>query len=137
MVLQGVVLQGVVVPISKKVFNKAKYKSRRQALRNDATDAERVLWQQLRHKQLGVKFRRQHSMGEYIVDFYCPAAKLVIECDGSQHFEADAIGYDNERTVYLNALGMTVRRYHNRQILTQIDAVIEDIMQYLAGETPP
>lgn len=123
--------------MQQKLFNRRKYKDRRQSLRNAATDAERLLWQQLRHKQLGVKFRRQHVIGDYIVDFYCPTAKLVIECDGGQHYEPDTMYYDSERTEYLNALGMTVLRYDNRQILTQTPAVVEDIMQWLADATTP
>lgn len=114
-----------------KVFNKKPYKERRQELRNNCTDAEQALWQRLKGKQLGVKFRRQHGIGNYIVDFYCPSEKLAIELDGSQHYEAEGMEYDKERTAFLQALDITVKRYDNRSVLTQTDAVVADILTCL------
>lgn len=111
-----------------KIFNKRQYKERRQALRNKATDSEQLLWQKIRSKQLGVKFRRQHGIGYYIVDFYCPTLKLVIELDGGYHYQPEQLAYDQIRTEYLNRLGIQVLRYDNNQVFIEIDAVVEDIL---------
>jgi len=79
------------------IFNKTEYKPRRQALRSNMTEPEKKLWQILRGEQMGVKFRRQHGIGHYIADFYCPELKLVIEVDGDSHESADAQAYDAVR----------------------------------------
>ncbi len=113
------------------IHNKKIYKQRRQELRNNATDAEQLLWQKLKASQLGFKFRRQHGIGNYIVDFYCPSLKLIIELDGSQHHEVDAITYDKIRTEYLNSLNISVVRYNNYDVLTNIDAVVMDIVKQI------
>ena len=95
-----------------------------RALRTASTDAERKLWQYLRAGQLGgLKFRRQHPIPPYIVDFHCLAAKLVVELDGSQHNEA----VDRARTRFLQSQGLTVLRFWDNEALTQTDAVLEAI----------
>jgi len=97
-------------------------------LRNNMTDAEQLLWQRLRCKQiLGLQFYRQKPILNFIVDFYCPAANLVIECDGSQHFAVEGLEADRVRDQALAQLGLKVLRFDNRQILTEIDAVVEQI----------
>ncbi|HEX7599855.1 MAG TPA: endonuclease domain-containing protein, partial [Polyangia bacterium] len=86
--------------------------ARRRALRGRATDAERLLWRLLRMRQfLGLKFRRQHPLGRYIVDFYCAERRLAVELDGGQHFTVEGQAYDRRRTAYLAALGIRVVRF--------------------------
>ena len=97
-------------------------------LRNNMTDAEQLLWQRLRRKQiLGLQFYRQKPILNFIVDFYCPAANLVIECDGGQHYTADGLEADRARDQALAQLGLTVLRFDNKQVLTEIDGVVEQI----------
>ena len=92
------------------------------------TDAEKRLWYGLRSKQiLGIQFYRQKAIGSYIVDFYGPAAKLVIEIDGSQHSEPRSADYDRLRTAYLSGLGLLVMRIYNRQVLLECNAVLSNI----------
>ena len=93
---------------------------------------EKRLWSRIRRKQINnLQFYRQKVLGHYIVDFYCPAASLVIEVDGSQHFETENQFYDEERTVYLETLGLRVIRFTNRDVLTNIEGVVLEIMKYL------
>lgn len=97
-------------------------------LRNSMTNAEQLLWQRLRRKQiLGLQFYRQKPILNFIVDFYCPAANLIIECDGGQHYTEDGRSADQIRDQALSELGLVVVRYSNRQILTEIDGVVEQI----------
>ena len=97
-------------------------------LRNNMTDAEQLLWRKLRRKQiLGLQFYRQKPILNFIVDFYCPAANLVIECDGGQHYTAEGLEADRARDQALAQLGLNVLRFDNRQILTEIDGVVEKI----------
>ena len=97
-------------------------------LRNNMTDAEQWLWQRLRRKQiLGLQFYRQKPILNFIVDFYCSAAKLVIECDGGQHYTEDGRLADQIRDQVLSELGLVVLRFSNRQILTETDAMVEQI----------
>jgi very-short-patch-repair endonuclease len=103
------------------------FKSRRRELRNNATEYEVLLWKYLRKSRLGCKFERQHSIGPYIVDFYCVAKRLVIELDGVQHRENKE--YDQERTRYLESLNYKVLRFWNYEISENIYAVIEKIKQ--------
>ncbi|HSG93426.1 MAG TPA: endonuclease domain-containing protein, partial [Methylotenera sp.] len=99
-----------------------------RTLRANMTDAEQMLWHQLRRKQIfGLQFYRQKPILSYIVDFYCPAAKLVIELDGSQHFEADHINKDQLRDAALTHAGLQVLRFDNRQVLLEMQAVPEVI----------
>ena len=106
--------------------------SRRRALRTDATDAERALWALLRSRTLdGHKFRRQHSAGPYILDFYCAQARLTVEVDGSQHYTPDGAADAAARTAYLESLGLRVLRFSNRDVLTNADGVLEAILHAL------
>ena len=107
-----------------------KLKANARQLRQNLTDSERTLWRRLRGKQLaGVQFYQQKPIGNYIVDFYAPKAKLVIEIDGSQHFEAPHVERDRERDEFLRRLGLMVLRLNSRQALKEIDSVVEFIYQ--------
>ena len=109
-----------------------------QKLRREMTDAERRLWSRLRGKQLlGVQFYRQKPIGNYIVDFYCPTAGVVVEVDGGQHFEPDNIRKDTKRTADLHALKLTVLRFDNRQVLTQLEDVVAEVYRVIAEKIPP
>ena len=106
-------------------------------LRNNMTDAEKRLWSKLRAKQiLGLQFYRQKPLLNFIVDFYCPAANLVIECDGGQHFTDEGLEADRVRDEVLVELGLVVLRFSNRQVLTEIDDVIELIFQTAQSRIP-
>ena len=97
-------------------------------LRNNQTDAEVLLWSRIRRKQiLGVQFNRQKPIDRYIVDFYSASTKLVIELDGIQHYEIDAIEYDFERTKMLESFGLKVMRFDNSLIFSELDNVISII----------
>ncbi len=103
-----------------------------QQLRNNLTDAERRLWVRIRGKQLkGLQFYRQKTIGDYIVDFYCPKAKLVIELDGGQHYTEEGKEKDKVRDDYLAGVGLQVLRFSDREVLTQIDGVLEKIWSCL------
>ena len=99
-----------------------------RTMRSSATDAESILWELLRAKRLeGLKFRRQVVVGPFIVDFVCPARRLVIEVDGSQHGEASA--YDQRRTDWLRQEGYTVVRFWNGDVLRDPDGVCQHILR--------
>ncbi|ENW86828.1 hypothetical protein F906_01900 [Acinetobacter pseudolwoffii] len=101
-----------------------------KSMRHTSTDAEYLMWQLLRAKRfINLKFRRQHVIKPYIVDFYCHEIGLVVELDGSQHGTDDAIEYDAERTKFLEALGLTVVRYWNHDVLGRMDVVLEHLWQ--------
>jgi very-short-patch-repair endonuclease len=99
-------------------------------LRQNQTEAEAKLWSRLRaHRMAGVQFRRQHAIGNYIVDFCSPRRKLIIELDGSQHL--DQADYDVERTKHLEAKGYRVLRFWNHDVMNNIDAVLNTIWNEL------
>ena len=99
-----------------------------QQLRENMTDAEKHLWWKIKTKQVkGLIFYRQKPIGEYIVDFYCPKAKLVIEIDGSHHFIGETMEYDRIRDDYLSSLGLRVLRFTNTDVLKNIKGVLEKI----------
>lgn len=105
-------------------------RDRARELRGNPTEAEQLVWRHLRLKQLdGYRFRRQHPIGTYIVDFFCFEKSLVIEIDGGHHTEQTE--YDDARTSWLEANGCTVLRFWNSQILNEIDAVLEAILKEL------
>ena len=105
-----------------------KLRTKARSLRAGLTDAEQCLWRRLRRKQiLGVQFYRQKPIGNYIVDFYAPAACLVVELDGSQHAEITQAKYDERRSEYLENVGLRVLRFDDRQVLLELDAVAEEI----------
>ena len=111
-----------------KTFNRKSLKPKRKELRNNPTFAEVLLWKELKHRKLGgKKFRRQESIGNYIVDFYCHNEKLVIELDGETHFTDEGRIYDAKRTKYLKSKGLEVIRFENNEVLGNISGVLEEI----------
>ena len=107
---------------------KASLKTLARQLWKNATDSENILWSRVRHKQLlGVRFYRQKPIGEYIVDFYAPKAKLVVEVDGSQHLDPIEAEKDRRRDQFLGSLGLKVVRFSSREVLEEIEAVVEAI----------
>ena len=106
----------------------------RKELRNNSTSAEAVLWNLLKARQLGVKFRRQFSVGSYILDFYSPEIKLCIELDGASHFTYGGTDYDFERTNYLkNHHGIEILRFENITVFKYPDEVISAIKNAIVG----
>ncbi len=101
-------------------------------LRRRETPAEEFLWELLRNRQLGgAKFRRQHQFGDYITDFFCDDAKLVVECDGDVHATPERQKTDHKRDAYLRSQGLTVLRFQNEQVLDEIESVLQSIAHQL------
>lgn len=110
------------------INNLPQLKEKRKALRNKSTPAEIALWQLIKKKQLdGRRFRRQFSIGFYILDFYCHSEKLAVELDGAAHFTEEGRKKDTIRDEYLNYLGITVLRIENKMVFTSPDQVLEYI----------
>jgi len=105
-------------------------------LRRNLTHAEALLWSALRRRQLvGLKFRSQHPIGRFIVDFYCPSCKLVIEVDGDIHTQQQA--YDDARTKQLQSFGYQVLRFTNEEVLSDLQTVLDCILQTVQASFPP
>jgi very-short-patch-repair endonuclease len=103
-----------------------------RGLRRRSTEAEQKLWDLLRNKQLkGKKFRRQHAIANYVVDFYCHECKIAIELDGNFHMEAEAKEYNNSRTTLLNEIGVTVLRFWNEEVINDASSVPQKISDHL------
>ena len=101
-------------------------------LRNNSTPAEKLLWNYLRNKQInGFNFYRQKPLGDYIADFYCPKANLIIELDGRQHATAENKEYDKIREEQINNLDLAVLRFANEEIINNINSVLTTIMDKL------
>jgi len=101
-------------------------------LRSSMTDAELQLWSKIRRKQIGgCQFYRQKNIGNYIVDFYCPKGRLILEIDGGQHYTDEGIKKDQARNQHLDKLGFTVLRFSDMEVLKNIDGVVEKIYEYL------
>jgi len=104
---------------------------RARQLRRNMTEAEQTLWRRIRNRQLlNAKFRRQFILGSYIVDFVCLEQRLVIKIDGSQHLQNKS--YDDNRSAYLTQQGFVVIRFWNHEVLGDIEAVLEVILNHLA-----
>lgn len=111
-----------------RIFNRKYLKPKRKHLRNNSTGAEILLWTYLKQSQLkGINFRRQQSIGNYIVDFYCSEKKLAIELDGDLHFDEEVQKYDRERTNFINKLGIKVLRFENQEVLYNLENVMRSI----------
>jgi len=111
-----------------RIYNKAEVKIRRQNLRNDMSGAEILMWARLSRKQvLNVRFRRQYSVGHYIVDFYCPELKLAIEIDGDTHLGHEVKIYDGQRQSYIEALGIHFLRFTNDEVICKMEEVIKTL----------
>ena len=105
---------------------------RRRQLRGNASPPEKRLWRHLRGSQLqNTKFRRQHSIGSYILDFYCPAKRLAIEIDGGTHDNPTAYIYDIRRTSYLENFGIVVLRFSNYDVMNNLEGVLMEINKYI------
>ena len=110
------------------LFNLKTQKQIRKNLRKQEVEPEKILWWKLRDRQLGnYKFRRQFGVDKYVVDFYCPKLKLVIEIDGATHSTKKEIEYDNFRQKFLENLGLVVKRYTNNEVKNNLQEVLEDI----------
>ncbi len=107
-----------------------------QRLRTNLTEAERVLWFRLNRDQLGVRFYRQKLLGPFIVDFYCPHARLVVEVDGGQHYEVPGAANDEKRDAYLKDNGYEVLRFSNLEVHSQLDSVLEVITARIEATAP-
>ena len=105
-------------------------------LRRDSTDVEMRLWQKLRNGQLGVDFRRQHPVGQFVLDFYCPALGLAIELDGGQHARPDVERQDSKRAHWLAERNVTLLRFWNSDVTQNLSGVLEDIAAKIAELTP-
>ena len=115
----------------KKIHNYKHLEGRRKELRKNLTPAEATLWKSLQRKQLsGRKFRRQHSIENYIVDFYCASEKLIIELDGAVHLDFAHQNYDYERTQILENLGFKVLRFENKLVFENLTQVLEEISSH-------
>jgi very-short-patch-repair endonuclease len=119
-------------------FDRTPLKTERaRRLRADATIFERKLWAYLRAAQMdGFAFRRQHPVGPYIMDFYCPSAKLAIELDGDQHGTDTGIAYDAARTRFLNQKQIRVVRFGNHELNENFDGVRDEIHRALLSGPP-
>jgi len=96
------------------------------------TPAEQIFWTKVGGKQFyNLKFRRQHAIGDYVVDFYCPEKKYIIEIDGDTHAEASTMGNDIMRENYLKSLGCQIVRYSNRDIMHNTSGVFDDLIHKL------
>ncbi len=111
-----------------KRHDKPESKENRKQLRKNLTPAEAFLWKQLQGKKLvGRKFRRQHGIDKFIVDFYCASENLVIELDGEVHMNPAAEEYDSERTKHLENLGLTLIRFENKMVFENLSSVLKEI----------
>ena len=99
------------------------------------TDAEVALWARLRRRQLcELQFYRQKPLGNFIVDFYCPKARLIIEIDGGQHYTEEGAACDSRRDACLNSMGLSVLRFSNLDVLGKMDGVLAEIVQHLEAD---
>jgi very-short-patch-repair endonuclease len=115
----------------------SRLRSNARALRKSSTDAERILWSELRdHRLIGVSFRRQVPIENYIADFLCHAARLVIELDGGQHFADDQERADTARSAAIEAKGFRVLRFSNHDVMTNRAGVLETIVSAIEASTP-
>ena len=115
------------------VFNSKKMTSRRKSLRQKPTEAEKILWQELRKKKLGVKFKRQYSLGNYVADFYSPEARLAIELMGSVHESDQVRRYDLGRIKYFESLGVKTMIFWNGEVVKDLERVLMKILKYLSS----
>ena len=111
-----------------KLFNKKSEKEKRRYLRKNITLAEKIVWLNIRHKQIeGERFLRQFSVKQYVLDFYCPKLRLAIEVDGETHLTDEELEYDKQRQDYLESLGLIVLRFRNEEVFNNADSVLNRI----------
>lgn len=114
-----------------KIHNIHALSDRRKELRKNQTSTEEKLWWYLRDKRLGVKFRRQHSVGGYILDFICKEKKLIIEVDGEIHNKKGNKEYDVVRDKYFEELGYRVLRFRNDEVESDVKEIVKEIKKYI------
>ena len=116
------------------LHNNEKLKDRRRELRQRSTTEEEILWSKIRNSKLGYKFKRQHSIGGYILDFYCSECKLIIEIDGGSHINLEAKEYDKIRDEYFSELGYKTIRFLNIEIQTKLEKILDKIKNLLINK---
>jgi very-short-patch-repair endonuclease len=120
------------------IYTRTSEKALRQSLRAEMPSAESVLWSKLRRRQLlGYKFRRQYSVGAYVVDFYCAELRLAIELDGDTHFQGRAHSRDKERERFIKSFGIDFLRFRNVEVFEQLNEVLEAIARKLLEAPKP
>jgi len=119
------------------LYNKPSEKAKRKQLRNNMTPAEIILWSKLKDKGLGYKFRRQHGVGPFVLDFCCPTLKLAVEVDGDSHYTPEAKVRDDERQKVIEACGFRFLRFTNREVTENVEGVAVKISQYIKRLTTP
>lgn len=119
------------------LHNIDKLRDKRKELRSNLTPAEAFLWKYLKNSQLeGRKFRRQHSFGKFVIDFYCSTEKLGVELDGMYHFTEEQIKYDADRSEYMNSLGIRIIRFENAEVFEKTDEVLIKIKDCFRSNHP-
>jgi very-short-patch-repair endonuclease len=119
-------------------FNKSTEKAKRRRLRSDSPTAENTIWTSLRRKNIaGYKFRRQYSVGPYVIDFYCPALKLAVEIDGDSHFIGNAVEDDKRRQAFIEAFGIRFLRFTNQDVYDNLEGVLESIIRVALNKSKP
>jgi very-short-patch-repair endonuclease len=114
-------------------LNKKPLKYRRRKLRADATQSEIILWDNIRNRKLGLRFVRQFSIDNYVIDFYCPEKRIGIELEGGIHKRRDQIKYDKYREEYIKAFGIRLIKFTNEEVCKQTIMVLEKIKGTLNG----
>ena len=118
------------------MYNDQLQKFRRRQLRKKPTEAERILWQEVRGKKINnLRFHRQYSVGPYILDFFCSTTRLAIELDGNQH--NDAREYDTERELFLKEKEITTIRFWNNEVIKNLPGVLAKIIEVQRSLLPP
>jgi len=115
----------------KLIHNILELGDRRRELRQKATLQEKLLWEKLRNQKLGFRFKRQYSIGGYILDFYCAKKKLIVELDGEVHNTKEAKEYDAVRNKFFKELGYKTIRFWNREVENDTEKILEIIKSYL------
>jgi very-short-patch-repair endonuclease len=119
-----------------KIHNLPDKKTLRQKLRHNATPAEKALWRSLKKSGVGAKFRRQHGVGPYVLDFYCPEHKLAIEIQGGVHDDVLRSDYDAQGQAYLESQGIRVLCFENRALL-ELSEYVVGVIRSAVLEPPP
>ena len=121
-----------------RVFNRNSEKEKRRQLRKSMPAAEALLWSKIRAKRLlGRKFRRQYSVGPYVVDFYCPELKLAVEVDGDSHFQPGALEKDQRRQAFIESFDIKFLRFTNEDVTRNTDGVLDVIRSFMVDRDPP
>jgi len=126
------------IMMTEKVHNIKNLRENRKKLRNNLTPAEAKLWSLLKNSQFeNKKVRRQHSVGPYVLDFYCPTEKLCIELDGMAHFTDEGYEYDTARTEYLKAMEIRALRFENKDVFENTEGVLVEIRKTFISSNHP